>query len=74
MLHSKKETFVDDGTDDDAVEEAANTFAADFLIPAEHRQRLLQFTIDKEVADFADEIGIAPGIVVGRLQHEERWD
>lgn len=74
LLHSKKETFVDDGTDDGAVEEEANTFAADFLIPAEHKQRMFRFTTELEVATFADEIGIAPGIVVGRLQHERKWD
>ncbi len=74
LLHSKKETFVDDGTDDDVVEEEANEYAADFLIPPEHKQRLFQFTTEREVQDFADEISIAPGIVVGRLQHEGKWN
>ena len=54
LLHSKKETFVDDGTDDDVVEEEANEYAADFLIPPEHKQRLFQFTTEREVQDFAD--------------------
>jgi len=74
LLHSKKETFVDDGTDDDEIEEEANTFGADFLIPSEHRNRMFRFTTEREVKDFADEIGIAAGIVVGRLQHEHKWD
>lgn len=74
LLHSKKETFVDDGTDDDDIEEEANSFAGDFLIPPEHKKRMFRFTTEREVKDFADEIGIAAGIVVGRLQHEQRWD
>jgi len=74
LLHSKKETFVDDGTDDYDIEEEANTFAADFLIPPEHKKRMFRFTTEREVKDFADEIGIAAGIVVGRLQHEYKWD
>lgn len=74
LLHSKKETFVDDGSDNDVIEKEANDFAADFLIPPEHKKRMFQFTTEHEVEDFADAIGIAPGIVVGRLQHEHKWD
>jgi HTH-type transcriptional regulator/antitoxin HigA len=73
LLHSKKETFVDDGTDNDVIENEANDFAADFLIPVEHQARLHRLTTDSEVKAFADDIGIAPGIVVGRLQHDEKW-
>lgn len=74
LLHSKKETFVDDGTDTDVVEAEANAFAADFLIPPNYKNRLFSLTTDREVIEFANEIGIAPGIVVGRLQHERKWD
>ncbi len=73
LLHSKKETFVDDGSDDDVVEDEANRFAADLLIPPVHAQRLRGLTSDDEVTAFAKEIGVAPGIVVGRLQHDELW-
>jgi len=74
LLHSKKETFVDDDTDNDVIEKEANDFAANYLIPPEHKRRLFQFTTEREVKDFANEIGIAPGIVVGRLQQERTWD
>ena len=37
LLHSKKETFVDDGTDNDVIENEANDFATDFLIPRNTR-------------------------------------
>lgn len=73
LLHSKKETFVDDGTYDDMLEDEANRFAEDFLIPPEHAQRLAELATDADVEVFADGIGIAPGIVVGRLQHDHLW-
>jgi HTH-type transcriptional regulator / antitoxin HigA len=74
LLHSKKETFVDDGKDSDVVEEEANRWAADFLIPPERAEELRTLETDVQVRAFAKEIGIAPGIVVGRLQHDEFWD
>jgi len=73
LLHSKRETFVDEGTDDDVVEDEANAFAADFLIPPEYTQRLYRLATDTDVETFANEIGVAAGIVVGRLQHDEKW-
>jgi HTH-type transcriptional regulator / antitoxin HigA len=73
-LHSKKETFVDDGKDSDVVEDEANRWAADFLIPPEHAEELRTLKTDSHVRAFAKAIGIAPGIVVGRLQHDEFWD
>ncbi|MCV7072838.1 ImmA/IrrE family metallo-endopeptidase, partial [Mycobacterium rufum] len=33
LLHSKKETFIDDGSESDDIEDAANRFAANTLIP-----------------------------------------
>lgn len=73
LLHSKKETFVDSGADDDLLEEEANRFAADLLIPAANTARLAGLTTDRDVEIFARDIGIAPGIVVGRLQHDGLW-
>jgi len=77
LLHRKKGVFVDGlkiaeegSTDDDRrLEEEANRFAARFLIPDEHAQRLRKLT-PGEIPDFANELGIAPAILVGRLQHE----
>lgn len=58
--------------DDDDDENAADEFAADFLIPMEIwapfvESRPRSHTL---VEQFAASIGIAPGIVVGRLHHE----
>jgi HTH-type transcriptional regulator/antitoxin HigA len=73
LLHSKKETFVDDGSEDDMLEREADRFAADLLIPAAHAPQLALLTTNEDVVTFAEEIGIAPGIVVGRLQHDSLW-
>lgn len=67
---SKKETFIDVEYFDDPREHNANRFAASLLIPP-HNDEDLQGLIDyRSVETFAAQIGIAPGIVVGRLQRE----
>jgi HTH-type transcriptional regulator / antitoxin HigA len=70
LLHSKKETFVTGGEDDDALEDEANDFAASALIPKRYESDLRQIDSLEEIVAFADRVGIAPGIVVGRLQSE----
>jgi addiction module HigA family antidote len=81
LLHGKREIFLEDddevGEDVHTKEEEANRFAADFLIPAEvlHRFRPRGSHYSHEdIIDFARRLGIAPGIVVGRLQHDGRLD
>lgn len=73
LLHSKKETFVNDDSDDDLLEDEANRYAGDLLIPTDSADRLLTLSEDADVAAFAGELGIAPGIVVGRLHHDKLW-
>lgn len=53
-------------------EQSADRFARDTLIPEEEYERFLNVTYKsrESIMRFADEIGIAPGIVVGRLQKE----
>lgn len=51
-------------------EEEANAFAAATLIPPSAEQEFVQLPLDgRKVMRFARKIGIAPGIVVGQLQH-----
>ena len=75
LLHSKKRVFVDErsGTKSD-YEEAANKWAANFLIPAMDWARFVETGVysRKSVTRFATQQGVARGIVVGRLQHERR--
>lgn len=72
LLHGKKLLFLENlGGLDAEAEAEANKFAADILIPPSAAQmlRYLSHTY-AAVSDFADSIGVAPGIVVGRMQHE----
>ncbi len=80
LLHSKKQAYVDATNPEEVTgEEAeANKWAADFLIPPDAWSEFVDadaFTA-ASVELFAEEQGICPGIVVGRLQHERyvRWN
>ncbi len=55
------------------LEDDANIFAANYLISpiAMRRFAPTQYTSDEEIVAFAKSIGIHPGIVAGRLQHEK---
>lgn len=71
LLHGPSATFVDGEAAEETVKEReANAFAAGALIPLEHQDRLfaLRATVN-DVVRFAVTIGIAPGVVVGQLQH-----
>ncbi|MBX7217853.1 MAG: ImmA/IrrE family metallo-endopeptidase [Candidatus Kapabacteria bacterium] len=75
LLHGKT-TFIDfedNSQRSSEQEQQANTFATDFLIPPEEFQQCIgtpNFRSKQNIAEFAQHIGIAPGIVVGRLQHD----
>lgn len=74
LRHGKKRLFLDEKgmlmTDD---EKDADNWASDFLIPSrEYRLFARQTPFSaKAVRQFAQDIQIAPGIVVGRLQHDQ---
>ena len=78
LLHGKRDFFLE-GTDIVSVEnqekeQEANKFSADILIPSTDLKRFLASVsqISKaNIIQFANDIGIAPGIVVGRLQHDD---
>ena len=75
VLHGKRNIFID-GKESmaEGVEAEANTWASDILIPKRHWSRFVveeRFS-QRHVSAFASAEGIAPGIVVGRLQHEKR--
>lgn len=56
----------------DKLEIEADKFAMNYLIPPADYKRLAptKYTSDDEIVEFAKSIGIHPGIVAGRLQHE----
>ena len=74
LKHGKREIFID-GDDtgmDKAKEDEANRFASDALVPGKKYSQLIKsYKFSKAlIRDFAKEMEIAPGIVVGRLQHD----
>ncbi|MDO8588042.1 MAG: HigA family addiction module antitoxin [Armatimonadota bacterium] len=72
LLHGKRDVFIESESDKGAKESKADRFSEDCLIPrAEYHAFVRSRARSKiKVRSFADEIGIAPGIVVGRLQHD----
>jgi HTH-type transcriptional regulator/antitoxin HigA len=82
LLHAntreeKKSVFLDDThgyPSNNLQEQAANQWAADWLIPPEESIALSGLHTRTAVESFAHRIGIHPGIVVGRLQHEKIID
>ena len=73
LKHSKKETFIDEknhSTEQEEIE--ADTFSANILINNSEYKRFIDnhdFSRNS-ILNFSKSINIAPGIVVGRLQHE----
>ena len=74
LLHSKKSVYVaGDRNGGNGDEAEANEWAANFLIPQPAWQRFLaadEYSSEESICNFAAEQEIAPGIIVGRLQHE----
>ena len=76
LLHSRKSVFLDgNGLSNAAaeLEAEADDWASNFLIPSDALTRFItRFTYaESEVMNFADKHGIAPGIVVGQMQHRK---
>jgi len=74
LKHGKTAVFIEDSTfDDDPREQEADSFAADHLLPPSSYARFVarrRLFSKRAIREFATEIGVSPGIVVGRLQHD----
>jgi HTH-type transcriptional regulator/antitoxin HigA len=72
LMHNRKRTYIADLADRSVEETQANAFAADTLIPPDAWRDFLASGRPSKpsVLRFAAEQRIAPGIIVGRLQHE----
>jgi addiction module HigA family antidote len=86
LLHAKRDTFIDettdepddtpvgayidDGTRDAVIEEEADRFAGHVLIPQRYEAELAAISSKADVNRLAAAIGISPGIVAGRVQHD----
>ena len=73
LLHRKKDVFLEfNGSQETDQERAADAFARDHLIPPDAFAEFKGHSrfSGAAVEEFASRVGIHPGIVVGRLQHE----
>ncbi|MFG3292324.1 ImmA/IrrE family metallo-endopeptidase [Streptomyces sp. NPDC048179] len=86
LLHGKRLTFMDDSENlsptkqhEDASEDEANEFAANVLLPPQYAVAYRKLAATRylslaAIEAFASTAGIAPGIVVGRLQHDGAYE
>lgn len=75
LLHAteKKSVYLDDlasANIHSKEEDEANGWARDFLIPPDYVSQLQSLQTKAAVIKFSNAIGLHPGIVVGRLQHD----
>lgn len=74
LRHGKRQLFLElEQKDREEAEEEANLFASNILIDPVQWQRFAASNAYRSkagVQEFAQNVGIAPGIAVGRLQHE----
>ena len=73
LIHSKKDAFINDVGKHSGVEQEADGFAAQTLIPRRHEPQLAELQTLDDVQAFAESIGVGADIVVGRLQFDKRW-
>ncbi len=75
LFHGKKSIFIDETKMDSSREEQeADRFSCNILIPESEYNKFLSLNNgrfhENTIRQFAKRIGVAPGIVVGRLQHD----
>ena len=71
LLHGKKDVFLEgDSPSDDEKEREADEFARNLLIPRVKSSELKTLRTERAIRDFARQIGVSAGIVVGRMQHD----
>lgn len=70
LLHGERDLYLNG--EERAVEDEANKYAADVLIPVEYVHLLPRKRNIRAIKALADELGVAPGIVLGRAQRESK--
>lgn len=73
LLHEKRETFLEGNDTLTRQEQEADNFSSSFLIPSKKYKSFINKAIftSFSVKNFANENGIIPSIVVGRLMHDK---
>lgn len=78
LLHGKRDIFIEGESieTNKQKDKEADRFAANVLIPKDKLEEFLgtlrtdRYPSKRQIIEFADRIGVSPGIVVGRLQHD----
>lgn len=72
VLHGKNEVFIDDENHENDKEEEAHEFSRDILIPPDKYKKFVKNNsfYKEDILAFSKEMNIAPGIIVGFLQHD----
>lgn len=75
LKHGKSKVWIEatSRTTEDPQEAEADRFSRDVLVPPRYAAELPRLRTEDSVRRFAERIGVAPGIVVGRLQHDQLW-
>ena len=71
---TKRSIFLSGRAKNPSEEGEADRFAGDFLIPPDRARELRDIRTLDAARAFAESVGVHPGIVVGRLQHERLWE
>lgn len=71
LLHFEKMPILENtGFEESQCEHEANEFASRVIVPLESYEEMFQLSGTKQsIISFAKKIGIAPGLIVGQLQH-----
>lgn len=71
LKHGKKRTFIEGLECSSEEEKQADRFAREMLIPpADYKLLTKETPTVQKIKVYARQLGISPGIIVGRLQHE----
>jgi HTH-type transcriptional regulator/antitoxin HigA len=74
LRHGKTDVWIEaTSSPADPRESEADRFSQDVLISRRDARDLSELETADDVQRFAERIGVAPGIVVGRLQHDNHW-
>jgi len=75
LRHGKTQVWIEGSltSRDDPREAEADRFSRDLLIPPRQARELPSLRTEAAARAFAVKIGVAPGIVAGRLQHDGHW-
>lgn len=70
LLHFDHMPILDNAEMEETCEMEANEFASQVIVPMIHQEELLSLVASKSlIIAFAKRVGVAPGLIVGQLQH-----